>query len=150
MKTTKLFSVLSFALMVIGVNAANYSNDMTFFREASSLVRYQVNIDPAYRPNVVDTNHSIIICGVLVVVTNGSGKQVAPAQTYTPGVSTYNFYEAGPVTGTRVARLVSDPNSPCPRPNPVDPNQLEIQKGTFPGGTTTRFHLAPPKPAAKD
>jgi hypothetical protein len=102
MKTTKLFSVLSLALMVIGINAAFTKNAMTDdpkgFHTAS--VSYDV-----YVHLVADNN----LCNVyLVQVTDEKGRLVAPLQRFEPGVTKYNFHEQGMMRGKmRIATLIA-------------------------------------------
>ena len=101
MKTIKLFSVLSLAIILTGINAAYSSNSLSDNPKGphTASVSYDV-----YIHLVTDNN----ICNVyLVQVTDEKGRLVAPFQIYVPGVTKYNFHEQGLMRGKlRIASLV--------------------------------------------
>lgn len=84
--------------------------------QVTALIHYKVNIVNTYLPGQ-------ITCPLLVLVTDDRGYIVAPVQIYNPNVSVYNFYERGPVTGTRTAYLMPTPlkqDNVCPNIPPPD------------------------------
>jgi hypothetical protein len=101
MKTTKIFSVLSLALIFAGLSIAlstTASSDGPGGFQTTS-VRYDVNIHL-----VADNN----LCNVyLVQITDEKGRIVAPAQRLEPGKAKYTFHEYGLMRGKlRIAKLV--------------------------------------------
>ncbi len=84
------------------------------------------------------------ICGhYLVIVVDASGKLVAPAQSYVPGVSNYTFYEPGrDFTGIRTARLIQAPEVMyvCEQQLFTPPQSMIA---FFRTGETYYFHLFP-------
>jgi hypothetical protein len=60
----------------------------------------------------VSPGHALPGSHYMVTLSDGTGRQIAPPQTFRQGVSTYTFFEPGPVRGTRVARLVALPLGP--------------------------------------
>jgi hypothetical protein len=101
MKTTKFFSVISLALISLGINTSTANNLPTDnpkdLRAAS--VSYEVFVHLAGDNN---------ICNVyLVQVTDETGRLVAPVKRYVPGVTKYTFNEPGLVRGrVRIAKMV--------------------------------------------
>jgi hypothetical protein len=101
MKTTKIFSVLSLALIFVGMSttyAVNFFTDEPQGLHTAS-VSYDVNV------HLVANNN---MCNVyLVQVTDEKGRLVAPLQRYLPGVTKYNFHEQGMMRGKlRIASLI--------------------------------------------
>jgi hypothetical protein len=144
MKTTKILAALSLALMIFGMNTGfcaktDNGNALT---SAGGDIRYQVRIHiPA----------DAAICNTyLVQLLDKNGRPVAPAQTYMQGTNQYDFYETGPVTGIRIARIVLDPHVDhiaCPTELFCDP---AVRIGTFLGGKSYPFDLYPTKTPQKD
>ena len=102
MKTTKIFSILSIGLILAAAissfaAAIDNKNDQV---SVNAMIRYQVNIS---------LSDDKPICNMwLVKIVDQNGRQVAPAKPFISGVNRYEFYERGPVNGTRVAVLVRD------------------------------------------
>lgn len=137
MKTTKIFSVLSLALILCAVSSV--------FSAPIDTKNNQVSANPAIRYHV---NISISIdkplCNLwLVKILDGNGRMVAPAQQFISGVTRYNFTERGPATGIRIAVLVKyqyGDHFVCETELFTTPAML---KGTFLNGETYRFDLFP-------
>jgi hypothetical protein len=101
MKTTKLFSVLSFALIFLGINTSSANTLLTNNPNDPHVasVSYDVYV------HLVGENN---ICNVyLVQVTDETGRLVAPVKRYVPGVTKYTFTEPGLVRArVRIAKMV--------------------------------------------
>jgi hypothetical protein len=144
MKTTKIFSVLSLALVFFAATSASSANieKKDGLISVNSMVNHHVNVNVT-----IDKP----LCNVyLVEILNGRGELVAPAKTFIPGVSKYDFYERGPVTGVRVAVLVLAPvysHFSCETELFTTPVML---KGTFDAGSTYRYDLFPRVSASKE
>ncbi|MCX6251436.1 MAG: hypothetical protein NTX61_11875 [Bacteroidetes bacterium] len=102
MKTTKIFSALSIAMIVFGLSAFATKPSSENTRERG-LIRYQVNIN-------IPANLSVSNLQLLVMVKDGSNRLVAPPQPFHFGTLSYTFTEkvrvVGPVNDTRIAMLV--------------------------------------------
>jgi hypothetical protein len=143
MKTTKIFSVLSLVLIFAAVTSTfaaaidNKNNPVN----ANQVIRYHVNI--------AMTSESQLCNMWLVEILDGNGRLVAPAKPYSSNVTRYDFFERGPVTGTRIAVLVINQYGDhyiCDRELFVKPDALS---GTFLNGQTYRFDLFPTVHATK-
>ena len=143
MKTTKIFSVLSLALIFAAVTSVfsatiGTKNDPT----VNPVIRYHVNIQLTLEKP---------LCNIwLVKILDENGRMVAPAKPYIPGVVGYDFYEKGPVKGSRIAVLVKYKGGDhyvCETELFTAPARIT---GQFFNGETYRFELAPttlvPKP----
>jgi hypothetical protein len=97
MKTTKLFSVLSLAIIFVGINAAYSKDNPKGLHTASA--SYDVYV------HLVGVNS---LCNdYQVQVTDEKGRLVAPVQRFEPGVARYNFHEQGLMRGKlRIANLI--------------------------------------------
>ncbi len=137
MKTTKIHTALSLALIFATTMFASAANTgkPTTISSLNSCIRYQVNVMIANEKE---------LCNIyLIEIRNEHGALVAPAKPYVSGVTQYDFFERGPVTGTRVARLV--------RAEFGDRFVCEyelfapkvILQGKFENGQTYRFDLIP-------
>ena len=134
MKTTRKFIVRSFALLFTGL--------ISF----SGIGAIPENPGPVHPPQKVityvvkiDNSHNFgFSYHYDVVITDETGRQVAPAQTFRPGTWFYYFSEPGTVYGTRIARLIQ---------HPVTPGSWIIPAtkltGTFTGGKTYLFVISP-------
>jgi hypothetical protein len=139
MKTTKLFSVLSLALIFTGVSAG-FSKDIVTSNPKGSVmpvITHQVSIH--------FQEFSKDICNpYLVQIIDESGRLVAPAQVFIKGINKYVFYEKGPALGrTRMAVLI-----PVAYPQHfVCPNDFftlpDTKMGPFKTGQTYTFDLYP-------
>jgi hypothetical protein len=79
----------------------------------------------------------------LVELKDETGRYIGPSQKYTPEISVYNFYETVSASGTRIARLVEDPDTDrlaCPNDLFTPP---AIQTGNFIQGSSYTFDLYP-------
>jgi hypothetical protein len=131
MKTTKIISALSLVLVfAAGSLFANRINDPGS-ADKQKLITYEVIVN-------FTANFPGALSHFMIVITDGTGRKVVPAQAYHPGVSTYTFKEAGTLRGTRIAVMVPYPANtsgwvvpPC------------VKKGTFVGGATYNFELTP-------
>jgi hypothetical protein len=140
MKTTKHYLLFSIAMIISAMNVVWASNPGGKITPVAigQAIRYQVSVAlPA------ETS----LCNVYQVeIIDGRGYQVAPAKIFTPGVSLYDFYERGPVTGVRIARLVIAPFGKdgdhyiCDREYFTTPS---VMQGTFENGKTYKFELFP-------
>jgi hypothetical protein len=100
MKTTKIYTVLSLALIFAAVTSAFSSTigKVTNTGTLNTMVRYHVN---------VSISNDLTICNIYQVeILDGQGQLVAPAKQFIPGVTGYDFFERGPAKGVRIAALV--------------------------------------------
>jgi hypothetical protein len=100
-------------------------------KDIGRVITYAVKIDPSN--SFTGSGHFYRI-----ILTDGTGLQVAPSQDFQPGVWTYTFFEAGDVRGTRVARMIIEPLGPGS--NSIAPCS---RTGLFLGGQTYEFIIAP-------
>ena len=140
MKTTKFFSVLSLALIFAGVNAV-YSNTVVTGNPQkliNSTIRYEVTVHLELGINICNSNL------YLVEVTDETGRLVAPAKIFVPGISKYVFNETVSVKGRlRVASLVLPSNvDPFVCPNNLI-TKPDVKIGPFIQGMTYIFDLYP-------
>jgi hypothetical protein len=137
MKTTKIFPVLSLALVLsFAVSASALSTDKKNGQiSLNKVINHHVNVTVALEK---------VLCNVYQVeILNEKGELVAPPQTYVAGVSKYDFYERGPATGIRVAVLVLAPvysHFSCDTELFTKPS---ARKGDFEAGQTYRYDLFP-------
>jgi hypothetical protein len=138
MKATKIFSVLSFLMLFIGINTAYSGDGLTDQPKMTRKIniKYEVNV---YLFSRIELCHTY-----LVRVTDETGRLVAPAKIFVPGISRYMFAEDGPAQGrVRVAELVMVPD--------VDPitcstqfgARPDVKMGPFVPGQTYPFVLRP-------
>lgn len=143
MKTLKLFSVISLALILFGVNSV-YSRQINnrYAMSPSAIIRYQV---------IVHLHLDFTPCSIyLVQMVDAQGNYVAPPQVFVPGKANYSFYERGPVTGVRIARLVLAPNMghfACPPGLFCNP---DVKTGKFLIGESYQFNLYPATEPTKE
>jgi hypothetical protein len=87
MKTAKLFSVLTLALIFIGMNAGfskKVENPVSIMVQSTSIM-YQVNIHMGLSTYPCDT--------YVVQIVDETGRIVAPPQAFVPGLKAYSFKE---------------------------------------------------------
>lgn len=135
---TILKSVISLIMIFAAINSGFTSSNNKISNSkmsANSLITYQVN---------VNLSADITFCNTyLVVIKDGNGVFVAPAQLYVAGISTYTFLERGPVIGKRVAALMPSPNHDtfsCSHDLYTAPVEAS---GHFMNGTIYIFNLYP-------
>ena len=144
MKTTKIFSVLSLALIFATVTAAFAGNTDKKAGQAAAgtLIRYQVNV------HLVSEKP---LCNLwMVKILDETGREVAPAKAYTPGLTAYEFFERGPASGVRIAVLVKyqyGDHFQCANELFTEP---AIISGKFLNGESYRFDLYPATTAPKE
>ena len=131
MKTTNFLSAISLVL-VFAANSlfASRINDPGS-ADKQKLITYSVKVNFA-------ANFPGALGHFMIVITDGSGRKVVPAQAYHIGVSTYTFKEAGILKGTRIAVMV---------PYPANQGGWNIapsvKNGLFVGGETYQYELTP-------
>jgi hypothetical protein len=97
-------------------------------------IHYQVIIYPDSR---IDNN----ACPLMVQMTNGSGMLIGQPQLYHKGTNIYNFYEAGPVTGLRMAQLTDEEEGGSPYDVCIIISLSDSKSGTFYNGVNYPFNL---------
>ncbi len=136
MKTLKITAAISLFFFLIGMTSVFSTPAGKLTSSFSNAgIRYQVN---------VQFNHDMHLCNFYqVVVVNESGKLIAPPQTFRQGTTAYYFVEAGPVSGTRIAMLIINPDIM----HFICPNELftspDMKRGEFLTGRTYDFNLYP-------
>jgi hypothetical protein len=100
MKTTKIYTVLSLVLIFAAVTStfASAIGKITSDGTVNKGIRHQVNVSISVEKPLCNT--------YLIEIRDGHGQLIAPAQRFVPGVSKYEFFERGPASGVRVAKLV--------------------------------------------
>ena len=135
MKTTKLIFALSVALIfATGINtmyAGQPSKKDIPVEKKARMVTYVVRIQNI---NYIENNG----LHFLVMMTDETGNQVAPSQTFRPGISDYTFFEGGTVRGTRIAKIMRLPIGPHSFDIPSD-----AKTGIFYGGMSYLFIIKP-------
>jgi len=132
-------TIISLAMIFIFASTATSlinANTTSFPKAAATTIKYIVNVNLAQEQ---------AICGsYIVMLTDGDGNMIAPAQPYIQGVYSYVFYEIGhDFVGNRVARMeisesMDDPV--CDQPLVTPP----IERFTFyKTGQTYLFNLYP-------
>jgi hypothetical protein len=141
MKTTKLFSALSLALIFTGITAgfSKKAEILSSSNSQSTFITYQVIIHPDFVNIPCNT--------YLVQITDETGRIVVPPQVFSPGINKYIFKErissVGIMNSGRAAMLVPVENpkhSNCAYPLVTLP---DIKRGAFLTGQTYIFDLYP-------
>ena len=104
---------------------------------------FSVSLVIRHHVNVIASGNIKLCNTYLVEIQDGHGRRVAPAKTYKPGVSGYDFYERGPAKGVRVAVLILAPANShftCETELFTTPARLY---GSFLNGHTYRYDLFP-------
>ena len=131
MKTTNFLSAISLVLIFTANSLyANLINDPGQ-ADKQKLITYEVKVNFA-------ANFPGALSHFLIVITDGTGRKVVPAQAYHSGVSTYTFKEAGTLRGTRIAVMVPYPANPTGWNIPPS-----VKNGTFVGGSSYLLELTP-------
>ena len=101
MKRIIILSLVLMILIIFGmdVNSSVRLNTMSIGNTKSD-IHYQINI----HPNLAIIQSS---CPMMVSLTDGSGNNIGQPKLYNPSQNSYHFYEMGPVSGIRMARLVN-------------------------------------------
>jgi hypothetical protein len=133
MKTSKIILALSLALIfAIGITALHAQGILATKKPIENKANYVTYVVRVVGAGTVQ-NHG---AEYLVMMTDETGREVAPSQAYRPGISDYTFTEGGTVRGTRVARMVRMPVGP--KSYGIRPNS---RTGVFYGGTSYLFML---------
>jgi hypothetical protein len=143
MKTIKIFSVLSLAMIFAGVSAGFSKNSGKENIQVSRvpMIKYQVNVHLAADKAICNT--------YWVQLTDETGRLVAPAQIFVPGKNLYTFYSENKERSVRergskrVAMLVISQyvrNLECENNLFTRP---DVKTGLFLSGETYSFDLFP-------
>jgi hypothetical protein len=144
MKATKIFSVLSLAMIMFAATSGFAGNDNKKDGHISlnTMVKHHVN---------VNLNLDRKICNMYQVeILTGNGQLAAPPKAFVPGVTSYDFYERGPAEGVRIAVLVLSPvysHFSCETELFTKPT---LVKGPFEAGITYRYDLYPQTSVIKE
>ena len=137
MKTTKIYTVLSLALIFAAFTSTFGATIGKITGEGvmNKGIHHQVNVNLAEEQSLCNT--------YLIEVRDGFGQLVAPAQRLIQGVVIYDFFERGPASGVRVATLVRENYGH----HYICENELfttpAVVFGPFLVGQTYRFDLFP-------
>ncbi|MCX6247005.1 MAG: hypothetical protein NTW10_04675 [Bacteroidetes bacterium] len=135
MKKIILLSFVALAVIFSGISLnSSAQNPGKPIGIVQSYIHYQVVIHPDY--GVIHNQ-----CPMLVILTDAYNNPVGLPQLYQHGINTYNFYEMGPVAGTRIARLT---NSSDDNPNDVCTivSMVDSKTGIFNNGGNYQFNLS--------
>jgi hypothetical protein len=138
MKTTSSFSIIILLLFFAGINTVQSGNDKTSkpVMTQQMNIRYQVEVYLFSRIELCNT--------YLVEVTDETGRLVAPAKVFVPGISQYMFTEPGPAQGrVRVAKLVLATGTDVNNCNIHLAAREDVKMGPFVIGQTYPFVLRP-------
>jgi hypothetical protein len=128
MKTLASLAIIMTLVVVVPVAYAGNPQN----QQKAPLIHYVVTISTNLNPNMD-------ICSSVVMVTDGNGSAVNGSQPFRPYLTTYHFYESGPVYGTREALIMVLPansDAVCPiGPAPVS------QHTTFLNGRTYSYSM---------
>jgi hypothetical protein len=132
MKKIILVTFIAAGMIFLGIklSPSAFSGKPT---DNNALIHYQVNIHPDSR---INSN----ACPLWVQLSDGSGMMIGQPQLYRKGTNTYHFYEAGPVSGRRVAGL-TDEDEGLPHDVCIIISLTDSKSGTFYGGGTYIFGL---------
>ncbi len=136
MKTRNLLTGIAVGLVLIDVTAllAYPIQDPQIQGQARPGIHYAVRIHNGQQLG------GVIYCNYFVVLTDGAGNPVAMPQVFQYGVWTYNFYERGPITGTRVSHLTRHPVVVCPNTYSFSADR---RTGNFYNGMSYLFNMEP-------
>ena len=135
MKRIFFISVVVSAMIFFGFELNSYAR-INFINDqnTTAFIHYQVNIHPDWKV----LNNS---CLMVITITNEAKTIIGSPQVYINGVNTYNFYETGPVSGTRIATMT---NASVPGgQEQVCQNiyMMSSKSGNFQNGSTYPFDL---------
>jgi hypothetical protein len=137
MKTTKILSVISFALIFVGMTTvfATNNNGPTPIEQLAG-INYKVLLHSDFMSNPSGT--------YVIQITDESGRLVAAPQVWVPGVNIYTFRERFSAVSTpgtrRVAKLISVKGPYLPGAPPVYAAP-DVKVGPFLSGHTYYFNL---------
>jgi hypothetical protein len=102
MKTKNIFAAVSIMLLFLGT--ALFAGNKVPGSNSGNMtegIRFDVVV---HMDNETNGNNVY-----LIQLLDEHGRAVGPAKTYVKGVSVYTFYEWGPKTGARIARMILSP-----------------------------------------
>ena len=138
MKTIKITSVLSLALIFVAATslfAGKATKTSNLPSDRVKVITYIVKVNENH--NLLSSAHQY-----LIVMTDETGRQIAPPQVFRNGIWSYTFTEVGNVIGTRVAKML--PALSVPGSAAVSSSS---RTGSFFGGQIYKFNLLPrPEP----
>jgi hypothetical protein len=134
MKKIIVLSFILAAMILLGMNVNSSVRINNVSRPNSDMyIHYQVTV----HPDMKITHNS---CPLMVVITDGYNVTIGPPQLYHSDMNTYYFYELGPVTGVRKAKLTNvegyQPDDVCYQISSTD-----AKSGTFLNGWNYPFDL---------
>jgi hypothetical protein len=132
MKRIFFISIVLVIVIFFGLETTSTARRNQGNGTAIAYIHYQVVIHPDYR---ISNNQ----CSMVVEITNEAKTIVGMPQQYIHGVNIYNFYELGPIYGTRVASLTntaSGRNDVC-----YAVTITGTRTGNFDGGQTYPYEL---------
>jgi hypothetical protein len=133
MKKLILLSAVAAAVILFSMNLNLSGQGNKATDNGRTNIHYQITIHPGWKL----THNS---CPKLIELTDGSGLLIGQSQLYQTGINTYYFYEVGPVSGTRSAKLI---NVAYVLPDDVCSiiSLWNSRSGTFYSGETYMFNL---------
>jgi hypothetical protein len=123
-------SLIAISILMISFQA-NAGKETNVITNTANAINYKVVVH-------MDRLTPSALRDVFVTMTDESGRLIAPPQLIVPGKTVYNFYEAGPVRATRIAKI-----SNVRRPLYMNMIQglEELKTRVFENGTTYLFNL---------
>jgi hypothetical protein len=101
MKKLMIFSVVAMGVILLGNSPNIYArNNKIKDNPGFASIHYQVTVHPGWKL----THNS---CPSVVEIVDGTGMIIGLSQLYQADKTSYDFYEVGPVTGTRKAIVVN-------------------------------------------
>ncbi len=133
MKTTKILSVLSLVLIAFAASAINPKLSSNNPQPLTGNIKYKVVIHANASVSIPTANN------FWVVLSDGNGRRIGSTH-FEFGIDTYYFSEAGPVSGSRIARVVIESHGGAVSPFYCNP---DAKWGTFRNGATYQFNMYP-------
>jgi hypothetical protein len=125
--------VLTMLILTINTGSSTPANTANKVTPVMAGIRYEVILS-------VSRDWGTSRCPINIWVSDENNRPVALPQAFKPGVFTYNFYEIGPVTGTRVAHVKTNTQIHGPGICPFV-NDTQAQYNTFLNGSTYPFYF---------
>jgi hypothetical protein len=135
-KTNAMKTIVKILIAVIALFfiSETHAADRSGYASTTPQISYVVNI------NATQLHSGFTTLALFVLITDESGRLVAPVQVVRPGLSIYSFNEIGPVKGTRVAHMIYEPINPSSLPFYCAPDS---KTGSFQNGGSYLFNLYP-------
>jgi hypothetical protein len=127
----KTIAKVLFAISILILSfEANAGKEVKGFVTSTKQIIYHVSAH-------MDALTPATIRNIFIIITDENGRPVAPAKLLVSGRSEYRFYEAGPVKGVRIAKLI--------RANGMEVQPIlsgeDSKTGKFENGTDYFFNL---------